>query len=220
QISEFQNDMFPDLSYVLPARRDNNWERVFTWLTEVRKLAKDLVQMLYDQGLVYADKYFNAVFVHLGDCGAEVHGTGKKWKGSIGKKTGFYVEPTSADLIPNTKSPRYIGFTESALDAVALVQLHPKLAAVATGGSNFRAVEDFVKMCDVGTKLYACQDADEAGEKQAERCVAELGMVRARPAAKDYNALLIKKLEEEEAQREKEKLEKEKLERERQQPLL
>lgn len=49
--------------FTLPVEEKSNWSRVENYLTQKRGIPSDCVQMLHNQGLIYADSKANAVFV-------------------------------------------------------------------------------------------------------------------------------------------------------------
>ncbi|MEA5583616.1 DUF3991 and TOPRIM domain-containing protein [Nodularia harveyana UHCC-0300] len=53
----------PRPKFVPPAANERQWHRVGNYLTEKRELLPSFLQAVHDQGLIYADKQQNAVFL-------------------------------------------------------------------------------------------------------------------------------------------------------------
>ncbi|MFS0518854.1 MobV family relaxase [Nostoc sp. UIC 10607] len=76
----------PRTPFQLPVEDRNNWSAVEHYLTQKRGIRSDCVQMLHNQGLVYADQQQNAVFVMRNQQGQR---NGAFLRGTWGKNNTF-----------------------------------------------------------------------------------------------------------------------------------
>jgi Plasmid recombination enzyme/Toprim-like/Protein of unknown function (DUF3991) len=162
----------------------SNWHIVRNYLIDKRGISTTLVDELHQQGLVYADKYRNAVFV-LGDkAGVELRGTSDKaFHGVRGEKSLFALRE---------RGENKVAFVESAIDAMSLHDLGFKGHIVSTSGTSvaiLKATADIFR--NRGIAIVAAFDNDRAGDQMA----LHLGQCeRLRPKNKDWNDDLRSKL--------------------------
>lgn len=162
--------------FVLPnANRDYN--RVYAYLIQKRKLSKDVVDFFVRQRLIYESvKTHNAVFVGRDETGkirhAILRGTydreGKEaFKGMVSSSKPEYA----FHLI--TDSPRLI-VTEAPLDCMSYMQMEENVkdkglsCYLALGGRHDRALEWFLKTYPHIKEIYLGTDLDEAGQEAYE----------------------------------------------------
>lgn len=175
----------------LPARNEQKLPPIKSYLTDVRGLPLSLINPLIKSGRLYADSRSNAVFLLLGKekiiVGAELRGTGAScWrgmaKGSNKNSGGFYV---TGDLHSNK-----IILCESAIDSMSCVVLNACYMAISTSGA---APNPFwlKRLTGKGYDIYCGFDADETGDKLAEKMISiHPSVKRLRPQRHDWNDLL------------------------------
>lgn len=154
--------------FVKPERVDRNIEYVRRYLTRERALPKQLVDELISTGVVYADEYRRCVFFSEGI--AEIRSSfdgDASFKGLAPGSTrdfGFLVNPDSS--VP----PEYaIGICESAIDSASYRTLKPGRAAVSGAGAGKAFPRKVARQAiNMGLTIFACFDADEAGDKAAQ----------------------------------------------------
>lgn len=173
----------------LPPARSKSTAALSGYLLD-RGIDQSMINELLASDQIYEDEKKNIRFRHMtGDNGRiseEIIGTNprKPFKGSLGRKTGFFI---------SDKKPAAVYVVESAIDALSLFQLRRKegpCAVISTGGLNKTLARKLTKEYqEIGIDVYAAQDADAAGDKQAAQML-ELGAMRLRPNAKDWNDVL------------------------------
>lgn len=155
-----------------PAHAPTRWQRVRTWLTEVRAMPDRLVDWLRERDLVRADVRGNAVFPRHGG-GAFVRGTGDaEFKRTIGQADAGPM------LIPGSAGAVYL--VEGPVDALAIKAMHPGAAVAALGG-NLVKPEALAGRIPKGVKVLAAFDADQAGDRLASEAAKALGAERYAP---------------------------------------
>ncbi len=175
----------------LPARNNQNLPQIVNYLNEVRSLPLSLLNPLIESGRIYADSRNNAVFLLLGkektSVGAELRGTGASfWRGmaagSNKKNGGFYVRG-------NARTNKII-LCESAIDSMSCVILNTCYMAISTSGATPNP--QWLKgLIEKGYDIYCGFDADETGDKLAEKMISIHPTVkRLRPQRHDWNDLL------------------------------
>ena len=150
-----------EIKSVVPAPAPENWQAVRRYLVEVRCLDMKIVDDLHSTGVVYADKYRNAVFLSETGKGAELRGTGtRSFHGYRGEKGPF--------VLPG--DPEFVAFCESAIDAVSFKLLqHPKYDP--TVYSFAGGAKNLIQRCALGLvergcrNIFAAFDDDKAGEE-------------------------------------------------------
>lgn len=181
-------------SFVLPAPVAANWQRVHRYLVQERKIPATLLDPIVQSGTLYADSRANAVFV-LWDTahtavGAELRGTALPvWRGMAPgsrKDRGYFSV--------STITCRSVVLCESAIDALSCHALHPDYRCLSTSGA--RPDPAWLQaMINHGLPIYCGFDADPTGDAMAQR-MHDLhpSIRRLRPAAKDWNDLLRRRL--------------------------
>ena len=163
----------------LPTPRPNFLVRVAAYLIGVRGIPLELVKKLTDAGRIYADKFSNAIFLTDTQNGCEIRGTGEKqFYGQFGPKDGFTVHGDS----------KRVAIVESAIEALSLNAMNG-MTAVSSGGSNpKRSAEIARSWVEKGAVVFAAQNNDLAGDKQAAALIAEVpGVNRLRSSGNDWN---------------------------------
>ncbi|RYF51452.1 MAG: DUF3991 domain-containing protein [Cytophagaceae bacterium] len=168
----------------LPVPHPGRLERVTAYLTATRGIPAALVSSLVELGRVYADKFSNVVFLTDDGKGCEIRGTGTTpFHGQRGPKTGHTV---SGD-------PSKVVIVESAIEALSCTSM-TGMTAVSTGGANLaRAVEIARSWLSKGATVFAGQNSDLDGEKQALKLMEQVPEVHRLPPrlkASDWNDAL------------------------------
>lgn len=168
---------------LLPVPAPGRLDAARAYLTQIRALPILLVNKMIEQGKIYADKFANVCFLTDTKNGVEIRGTAKPKNGNIfrghrGLKTGFTV-------LGNLKK---VAIVESAVEALSCHTLNG-MTAVSVGGSNAKKAAEIAKAwIDKGATVFAAQNADAAGEKQAAALMQAVpGVHRLKPLLNDWN---------------------------------
>ena len=180
----------PKAEFRLPPRCESN-ERILKYLTEERKLPKDLVEEFIADGLIYEDaKHHNVVFVGKDFNGipryAHCRGTTDKFRMDVtgsDKSYGFCYSGKGTEL--------YV--FEAPIDLLSHIALYPagwrEHSYLSLGGVSPKALERFLSECQDIESIYIATDNDQAGnnaaEKLAELISKEKAVYRFLPQAKD-----------------------------------
>jgi len=176
----------------LPVRDHGKLSRVIGYLAHERRLPAALVNLLIDDGRLYADERSNAVFLMLAGkphrmVGAELRGTGAQcWRGMAPgstKDAGFF-------WIGDAASQRIV-LCESAIDAISCHALDRERICISTSGvrSNPRWLPALIAR---GYTIACGFDADQAGDDAAKAMITRYPLIeRLRPPAKDWNDVLL-----------------------------
>jgi hypothetical protein len=176
----------------LPVRHNGTLSRVIGYLAHQRGLPSALVNLLIDEGRLYADERGNAVFLMLAGkphrvVGAELRGTGgQSWRGMAPgstKDAGFF-------WIGDAASQRIV-LCESAIDAISCHALDRERICISTSGvrSNPRWLPALIAR---GYTIACGFDADQAGDNAAKAMIPRYPLIeRLRPPAKDWNDVLL-----------------------------
>jgi hypothetical protein len=142
----------------LPTPHPSALVRVKAYLVTVRGITESIVEKLVADGKIYADKFANCIFLTDDKRGCEIRGTTEKpFHGHRGQKTGFTVMGDMKKVV----------LVESAIEAISCNQL-TGMTAVSVGGANpAKAAEIARAWTAKGATVFAGQNADAAGEKQA-----------------------------------------------------
>lgn len=186
----------PKAEFRLPPRCESN-ERILKYLTEERKLPKDLVEEFIENGLIYEDaKHHNVVFV-----GTDANGI-PRYAHHRGTADQFRMDMTGADksygFCYRGKGKELFVF-ESPIDMLSHIALYPagwrERSYLSLGGVSSKALECFLSERKDIESIYIATDNDEAGnsaaEKLAELIPKEKAVYRFLPQAKDWNEDLI-----------------------------
>ncbi|MGN8779483.1 AAA family ATPase [Blautia sp. HCP3S3_C12] len=180
----------------LPPRCESN-DRIIKYLTEERKLPKELVEEFIASGLIYEDaKHHNVVFIGKDTNGipryAHCRGTSDKFRMDVAgsdKSYGFCYRGKGTEL--------YV--FEASIDMLSHIALYPagwrERSYLSLGGVSSKALERFFSERKNIESIYIATDNDEAGnnaaEKLAELIPQEISVYRFLPQAKDWNEDLI-----------------------------
>ena len=186
----------PKAEFKLPLRCNSN-ERIIKYLTEERKLPKDLVEDFIASGLIYEDaKHHNIVFVGKDINGipryAHCRGTADKFRMDVAgsdKSYGFCYRGKGKELF----------VFEAPIDLLSHIALYPagwkERSYLSLGGVSPKALERFLSERKDIESVFIATDNDEAGnnaaEKLAELIPKEKAVYRFLPQAKDWNEDLI-----------------------------
>lgn len=172
---------------------------VLTYLSEERRLPSSLIQRLMEQNQIGAHypiattgrKIVNCAFFLRSSSqivGVELRGTVGHFHGIRGRKGTFLVTTSNVGTGP-------LALVESAIDALSLHAVQG-IAVVSVSGDSptlAAAAAQYWLACG-GGPIYAAQDADAAGERQAQALAAAVPQVqRLRPTSgKDWNEYLLR----------------------------
>jgi 5S rRNA maturation endonuclease (ribonuclease M5) len=198
----------PVQEFIPPAIAQDKWQGVKQYLTRQRLLPSGLVDRLHEQGLIYADKNQNAVFLRRsldekritgaslrGTTGASLRGTtgaDNKFKGlAKGSKRldgWFYFERGEQSSDP----VRRVVLVESPIDAMSLAVLErtdsKKTLYLSTDGAGQIPTEYLKEVKDVVIAF----DNDEPGQEMAQRLKTQLpNATRKIPSSIDWNQDLV-----------------------------
>ncbi|MCC0178523.1 plasmid recombination protein [Waterburya agarophytonicola K14] len=190
----------PVPEFTPPVPEQSKWLSVRKYLTRTRKLPSSLVDSLHQQGLIYADKNHNAVFIRRAldepkITGASLRGTAGDdntfkglAKGSKRNEGWFYFERGE-----QSKDPvRRVVLVESPIDAMSLAVLErtdsKKTLYLSTDGAGQVPTEYLKDIKD----LVIAFDRDRSGREMAERVIEQLpDAVVKSPKAVDWNEELV-----------------------------
>jgi 5S rRNA maturation endonuclease (ribonuclease M5) len=190
----------PVQEFIPPVPEPSKWLSVKQYLTRQRLLPSGLVDKLHEQGLIYADKNQNAVFLRRsideekitgaslrGTTGADNQFKGLA-KGSKRKEGWFYFErgEQSGDPV------RRVVLVESPIDAMSLSVLErtdsKKTLYLSTDGAGQIPTEYLKQVKDVVIAV----DNDEPGQSMAQRVSSQLpNATRKTPSSVDWNQDLV-----------------------------
>ena len=186
----------PSPDFRLPEKSETN-ETVIKYLTEIRRLEKDLVEEWIAGGNIYEEKkHHNVVFVGRDADGipryAHCRGTcGIKYRGDVAgsdKSYGFCHRGEDNQLF----------VFEAAIDLLSFIQLFPKdwkkRSYLSLGGVSSVALMTFLSERPQITSVFLCLDNDHAGNEACEKLAGEIPdgyrVIRLKPARKDWNEIL------------------------------
>ena len=186
----------PKAEFKLPPRCNSN-ERILKYLTEERKLPKDLVEEFIADGLIYEDAmHHNVVFVGKDTNGipryAHCRGTADKFRMDVtgsDKSYGFCYRGKGKELF----------VFEAPIDMLSHIALYlagwRERSYLSLGGVSSKALERFLSERKDIESIYIATDNDAAGnnaaEKLAEQIPQGISVYRFLPNAKDWNEELI-----------------------------
>ena len=186
----------PSPDFRLPEKSETN-ETVIKYLTEIRRLEKDLVEEWIAGGNIYEEKkHHNVVFVGRDADGipryAPCRGTGGiKYRGDVAgsdKSYGFCHRGEDNQLF----------VFEAAIDLLSFIQLFPKdwkkRSYLSLGGVSSVVLMTFLSERPQITSVFLCLDNDHAGNEACEKLAGEIPdgyrVIRLKPARKDWNEIL------------------------------
>ena len=186
----------PSPDFRLPEKSETN-ETVIKYLTEIRRLEKDLVEEWIAGGNIYEEKkHHNVVFVGRDADGipryAHCRGTGGiKYRGDVAgsdKSYGFCHRGADNQLF----------VFEASIDLLSFIQLFPKdwkkRSYLSLGGVSSVALMTFLSERPQITSVFLCLDNDHTGNEACEKLAGEIPdgyrVIRLKPARKDWNEIL------------------------------
>ena len=186
----------PSPDFRLSEKSETN-ETVIKYLTDIRRLEKDLVEEWIAGGNIYEEKkHHNVVFVGRDADGipryAHCGGTGGiKYRGDVAgsdKSYGFCHRGEDNQLF----------VFEAAIDLLSFIQLFPKdwkkRSYLSLGGVSSVALMTFLSERPQITSVFLCLDNDHAGNEACEKLAGEIPdgyrVIRLKPARKDWNEIL------------------------------
>lgn len=193
---ECATELLPKAEFKLPPCCESN-ERIIKYLTEERKLPKDLVEEFIENGLIYEDaKHHNVVFV-----GKDINGI-SRYAHCRGTADQFRMDVTGSDksygfCYRGKGSELYV--FEAPIDLLSHIALYPagwrERSYISLGGVSPKALERFLSERKNIESVFIATDNDEAGnnaaEKLAELIPQKISVYRFLPQAKDWNEELI-----------------------------
>lgn len=156
-------------AYTPPERVPENMKHAVAWLQKTRAISARVIQSVVSQGLLYADKMRNAVFICDSYC--EMRGTGAKpFKGHApGADKAFSAWRWTP--MKSRKHDRLV-VCESPIDAMAYAEMHgPAGTFAATGGASTIPPKNLIS--DPWREVVVAYDNDKPGRLAAERLAAE-----------------------------------------------
>ena len=171
----------------LPQRIETNLPCVIRYLVHKRGIPKLLIDSLVESGILYADKYANAVFLLLGKenrpVGAELRGTSQRsWRGMApgsNKNLGFFsIQPACTQTVV---------LCESAIDAISCFVLNPHCCCISTSGVRYNPLwlSSLIKNNET---VYCGFDSDSPGGSTAQEMIACYPAIkRLTPPKHDWN---------------------------------
>ena len=194
---EIAAESTPKAEFRLPPRCESN-DKIIKYLTEERKLPKDLVEEFIADGLIYEDAmHHNVVFVgkDMQWYYPDMHTAGEH-------RTSFRMDATGSDksygFCYRGKGKELFVF-EAPIDMLSHIALYPagwrERSYLSLGGVSPKALERFLSERKDIESIYIATDNDEAGNNAAEK-LAELipqgiSVYRFLPQEKDWNEDLI-----------------------------
>ncbi len=187
--------------FKLPPRNATT-DHVMQYLTEERKLPRELVEKFISMGLIYEDaNHHNAVFVGTNAEGvpkyAHLRGTKEKFRMDVAgsdKSYGFAYRGKGTTL--------YV--FEAPIDLLSHIALYgdglrwEEQNYLSLGGVSPKALERFLSERQDIESIYIATDNDEAGNKAAEQfsewIPEEKSVYRFLPHAKDWNEELVNEI--------------------------
>ncbi|MHC5853912.1 MobV family relaxase [Nostoc sp.] len=136
----------PAPQFTPPVEDKANWSGVEHYLTQKRGIPSDCVQMLHNQGLVYADSKANVVFV-VRDLngktkGAFLEGTTNKFSGyelgTVRRDSWFYF---TLGKKPNEQTSTVV-LSDSPIDAISVAMLEYLFKGIPENRTVYMAVDD------------------------------------------------------------------------------
>lgn len=193
---EIAAESTPKAEFRLPPRCESN-DKIIKYLTEERKLPKDLVEEFIADGLIYEDAmHHNVVFV-----GKDINGI-PRYAHCRGTSDKFRMDATGSDksygFCYRGKGKELFVF-EAPIDMLSHIALYPagwrERSYLSLGGVSPKALERFLSERKDIESIYIATDNDEAGNNAAEK-LAELipqgiSVYRFLPQEKDWNEDLI-----------------------------
>jgi len=170
----------PKPPFVPPPPASDKWPVVRHYLINKRKLNKELVDFLHENGKIYADQHSNAVFNLYKNKGVELRGTleNSGFKGVRGAKSTFVMSG-----MPDVEQ---VAFVESAIDAISLKNLGFEGRVLSfAGNSKHKQIEIAEKYHERGWTVFAAFDNDPAGDAMS--AVLPDYCRRIKPDLKDWN---------------------------------
>ncbi|HEY9801979.1 MAG TPA: MobV family relaxase [Leptolyngbyaceae cyanobacterium] len=129
-----------------PVEDKANWSRVERYLTQQRGIPSDCVQMLHQQGLVYADSKANAVFV-MRDLDGNTKGAFKE--GTTSNFSGYELGTLRRDSLfyftlgknPTDKTSTVV-LCDSPIDTISFAMLEYQVKGIPENRTLYMAVDD------------------------------------------------------------------------------
>ena len=157
----------PAKTFTPPPKDDRKIAKVKHYLHFNRRIPKDIIESLVEQGRIYADEEATCVFISEGIAELRSSFDGpeavKKLVPGSTRKKGFLVLPDPA------ANEMKIAVCESSIDAMSYRALYPGRAAISSAGANQafpRAIaEDALRG---GFGVIAAFDADKAGDRASQ----------------------------------------------------
>ena len=194
----------PVREFTPPVPEPDKWQSVKQYLTRTRKLPSNLVDRLHEEGLIYADKNQNAVFLRRSideskTTGASLRGTAGEdnqfkglAKGSKRKEGWFYFAKGEQSNDP----VRRVVLVESPIDAMSLSVLERtdsvKTLYLSTDGAGQIPIEYLQEVFEV----VIAYDNDQAGKEMAQRVSSQLPQAKRKtPKTIDWNQDLVNSLD-------------------------
>ncbi|WP_347242336.1 MobV family relaxase [Nostoc sp. FACHB-892] len=186
----------PAPQFTLPVEDKANWSDVEHYLKQKRGIPSDCVQMLHNQGLVYADSKANVVFV-MRDLdgktkGAFLEGTTNKFSGyelgTVRRDSWFYF---TLGKKPSDKTSTAV-LSDSPIDAISVAMLEYHLKGIPENRTVYMAVDDTSSLPVERLRNVPCVQV-AFSQSTAARAVKELlpHSTQLKCESRDWNTQLI-----------------------------
>ena len=186
----------PPKKFTLPTT-NGNMHRVFAYLTQHRRIHREVVSFFAHAHLLYEDEaHHNCVFVGMDENGSAQHAHLRS-TGSQGKV--FRINVESSDIkhsFHKNGTDRALYVFEAPIDLLSHITLYPagwlEHSYVACCGTSIQPVLERLRQNPKLDTVYLCLDNDEAGEDACDGMLDTLedmgyDVERLRPEGKDWN---------------------------------
>jgi len=190
--------------FILPERNHTN-SHVMEYLTQIRGIDKEIVQTMIDQDYIYENTYKSCVFVGRDKEGIPRHASVRSTntQGDAYKKDVFGSQKKYSFSIPGTSGT--LNVFEAPIDVLSYMSIRKMSGEqmndsyLSLGGTSDKALEQYLEDHNDIKEIKVCTDADEAGNKAAEKIQEKYGdqyrIIREKAMHKDFNEDLIAILE-------------------------
>ena len=205
----------PVPQFIPPIEDKKQWQQVEHYLKEKRGIPSDCVQMLHNQGLVYADSKANVVFV-MRDLegntkGAFLEGTTNKFSGyelgTVRRDSWFYF---TLGKKPSDKTSTAV-LSDSPIDAISVAMLEYQVKGIPENRTVYMAVDDTSSLPVERLRNVPCVQV-AFSQSTAARAVKELlpHSTQLKCKSRDWNTQLVnfsRQLQQQHSQQNHEELE-------------
>lgn len=156
----------PEVELVVPASIDHTWQKVYHYLSKVRKLPDAVIKLATTQNRVYSDDRGNCVFVYGWDAA----------KPAAIELRGTYVAKPFHKLVDGSDKTepflvkggevKVMAVGEAPISVLSYLALNPGITVAATAGAGRELPKAVIeKYHEMGYTVISINDNDSAGEK-------------------------------------------------------